>query len=239
MIHYKFRVGFTTLNLLLQLITKVEFSLTRCLHLHHLAMQASSLVKLMCQTFEGYCHKFLPPHPSLPFQKFGSKTVLQIHHLASQNHHLEPAFEAWPTKPFRNNQLQQYKAMGSWLTQRELPTARRYKNSHLFLVTAIPSTYITSSSGSNNTYLCSSRLASSPKGHTFVILGFSFLFFFGTQLSAYLSFCRLFLLALPCLCISVLNLSILNQLNILKYNSVTNVNMIGFYISVHVTHLKY
>jgi hypothetical protein len=36
-----------------------------------------------------------------------------------------------------------------------------------------------------------------------------------------------------------LNLSILNQLNILKYNSVTNVNMIGFYISVHVTHLKY
>ena len=120
------------------------------------------------------------------------------------------SFSSLDNKAIWNYQLQQYKAVGSCITQRDLPTGRRHNNSYWFLVTIFASIYITSSYGSNNTYLCSSRLASSPKGHIFVISGFSFLFFFGTQLSAYLSFCCLFLLALPFLCITLLNVSILN-----------------------------
>lgn len=90
-----------TLNLLLQLTTNEEFSLTRCLNLLHLAMQVPSLVKLMCQTFVDYYHKLLPPHLSLPLQKSGSMMVLQTHYLAGQSHHLEQAFQAWTTKAFR------------------------------------------------------------------------------------------------------------------------------------------
>lgn len=73
--------------------------------------------------------------------------------------------------------------------------------------------YMPTSSSGNKTYLCSSRLAISPRGCIFFLKGFPFLLFFGAQIPSHPSlFWRLFLFELTHRNI----VSILNSLQILK-----------------------